>query len=187
MYDAFNILGHGVSDLRFDYNSALSEQYVGIQLIRGHVKISVERFEINLMDFTPKDVEILPQYLNAVHELLVGIKPNLHYSGHQFSYYGHFEIEGTRPVEFLSGLPSPVIRAAGTSLGCGFNFLWDLPDKQWRSRLVLDHSLRHADALFIGLSIDMKELIRSYADTVREVQEYLRTILVGLDLDLPLQ
>jgi hypothetical protein len=73
------------------------------------------------------------------------------------------------------------------SLGTGFNFLWDRPDVKWRTRLALDHSLLFQNALFVGLTVDIKGGKIAYASTVKELREYLNSVLAELDLVLPPQ
>lgn len=187
MYDAFHPLGFGVGDLRFDYNLALAEQYVAVQFRRGHAKFLSERVEVNLTDFTAKDLQESPRFLETADTFLRTLSPEMEFKNHQFMYYSHVEIEGTSAGEFLSHLPAPILKFAGNSLGTGFNFLWDLPSVKWRTRLALDHSLLFANALFIVLTVETQGGKILYAPILHDIQSYLRGVLAELDLILPVE
>jgi hypothetical protein len=138
-----------VSDLRFEGNGPIHDQHVAIVFGIGYCKVAIDRVEASFSEFTATQKPEIMRAIESAQSVARKITPDAKFSSHLITYYCHARVEGQSFLEFIGGFPSPSVPAGGESLGTGFAFNWREPHRGWRTKLTVDASLAHPDALFL--------------------------------------
>ena len=151
----------------------------------GNLKIAHDRLEFSFSNFTTDFFQSLPQLFSACTEWLRVAVPKFQFATHQFQYFTHSYIKESTTEEVLKTVNPVILKSAGLSLGHGAIFNHVLPDRKWKTQLIIDRSSFLPDALFVSLNFSISSDDVKYEALILEGRQYLDSLLEGFDLSLP--
>lgn len=186
LYGAFSPFGTSLGDIRNESSSLNpADQVVAVNVgLVGVHRFRFDRLETAFFNFGDDFLTAIPKILDASTNWLRKPVPSARFSSHQFTYSCHSlvaEGESARRVLRFAERPST---SAGRSIGSGVILNWELEDKGWVTRLLLDKSVLFPKGLFLMFSLTVKTDKVDYASILSEGRTYFDSVLSELELKL---
>ncbi len=149
---------------------------------QANYRFKFEQVEASLFNFSDAELSALPSVLKRGDEWLRAAVPQLAYKSHVFAYMSHSTILEGNSTEYLRALSPTLLEGVGKNLGSGIIFHADIPERNWRIQLALDHSLAIADGLFVQMQLITTVDQIDYKETLSAGRSILETSLARLGL-----
>jgi len=187
LFTAFNKRGITLANFRFDQSSQdPAAQALIVSFNPSYFfKFHLDHVESILNNFRSEDLIVFPEVLNEGAEWLRSSIPDFSFHSHLFTYFGHAKLSQGSSHDVLAAIPTFSIPEIGTSEGNGIIFHWKLPDRGWKTQLLIDHSLTVSNGLFIQFLLFITEDSINYAETAKVGRNIMDVALkqIGLEID----
>jgi len=187
LFTAFEKRGISLSDFVFDQTSQVpAAQSITVNLSPScYFKFQLERIESVLKNFTDQDLMLFAEILQQTTDWLRAAVPGLSFKSHLFGYFGHSRLSEGTSKDVLASFPTVSVPDIGVSEGNGIIFHWQLPEREWKIQLTIDHSLTLQKGLFTqfflltpGDNIDYQKVATAGRDIMEKALNH-----IGLESD----
>jgi hypothetical protein len=163
-----------------------SEQAVVVGLgANASYRFRFDRVEASAHNLGDDEIsERLPMLLARGDSWLRSSVKDLAFAAHILTYSGHWTLEKATAREFLQNLSNLSLPSLGTNLGSGILFHGEIPERNLRANLTVDHSVVVQNALFVQYLILVNRDVLDYRAMFREGRTMLDAALERLDLEL---
>jgi hypothetical protein len=151
LYDTFSPYGVGLADIHNDSISlSPSDQIVAVNFSAGaSYKFKFDSIEASVLNFTVQDLSHIQKFLRDGDNWLRSADPGLAFQSHLFATFSHNRLSAGNSQDFLCSLSQANTPDIGVALGNGIIYHWNVPDKEWRVQLTIDHSVNVSEGLFV--------------------------------------
>ena len=185
LFSAFSVFGINLADIRNESSSLNpADQVVAVNIgLSGVHRFRFDRIESVFFNFDDDFLRTVPSVLDASTNWVRKAAASAKFISHQFTYSSHSVVAGKAADKLLTFVERPV-RAGGQNTGTGAIFHWDLAEKGWATKLLLDRSITIPDGVFVMFTLTVKTDRPNYASLIGEGKSYLDTVLKELGFEL---
>jgi hypothetical protein len=185
LYESLAPIGIALSNIRTEEASkSPADQCIVIQAGNCVYRWRIERIEVTLNGFSTADLNALPGLLEANDQWMKKSGAPPAYASRQFSYAGHFQIDGAAAGDVLSRVPHLDLGEGFEAKPGGQILHWQDQNANWTGQLVVDHSQAVANGLFLLYSGVSASSELGYDNLLKYIQEVLGRLLTQFALQL---
>jgi len=187
LFTAFQQYNVSIGDMRYDVSSPnFADATLTVHLFNfsGSYKYKLDRVEAVFQDYTEEQFPIIPDVLRNGDECFRSLVSDFSFQTHLFTHASHNELSEGTSKGFLQGLSNVDVPGIGLNQGNGITFHWDIPERNWRFQLAIDHSTYVNNGVFLQFLVRLSDDRIDYVDTFQDSLALGRNALAGIGLEV---
>jgi len=189
LFDAFSPYGASLADIRVQSPvGGPADQVVTVNIgLKGIHSFKIDRVEFTFFNYTEDFFPSIAKILESSARWIRGAVPSFKFASHQFVYSSHSQLKASTAEEVLKAISRIGLKSGGVDGGTGVIFHWTVPQRNWTTQLVLDHSVVVAGGLFMMFSLTVTADVVDYVSLASDGRSYFNALLdeLGLEFSQP--